>query len=179
MNHSSLDFPAPSGDAGCAHHGGACSGRGILSFKTMEVMPDENSVFYFVGIDNARFKKPVTWRGSTAPARENPSPDAGYGNTRWRRVVDGEIVAEAELMCAKRDRTDTKVTNPSLSREMIHPSAIIHPEARLGANVAVGPYRSSVSTSRLVITPESGRTSSSRGIPDWVRQQHLSVLLNR
>ena len=32
---------------------------GILSFKTMDTKPDANSVFYFVGIDGARFKKPV------------------------------------------------------------------------------------------------------------------------
>ncbi|HET6719387.1 MAG TPA: 3-hydroxyacyl-ACP dehydratase FabZ, partial [Rhodocyclaceae bacterium] len=32
---------------------------GILSFKTMGEMPSEDSVFYFVGIDNCRFKKPV------------------------------------------------------------------------------------------------------------------------
>jgi 3-hydroxyacyl-[acyl-carrier-protein] dehydratase len=32
---------------------------GILSFKTMGEMPSEDSVFYFVGIDEARFKKPV------------------------------------------------------------------------------------------------------------------------
>ena len=31
----------------------------ILSFMTMNVKPDENSVVYFVGIDNARFKRPV------------------------------------------------------------------------------------------------------------------------
>ena len=33
---------------------------GILSFKTTGSLPDDNSVFYFAGIDNARFKKPVT-----------------------------------------------------------------------------------------------------------------------
>src|SRR4030065_587812 len=31
----------------------------ILSFKTAGTKPDANSVYYFVGIDNARFKKPV------------------------------------------------------------------------------------------------------------------------
>ena len=31
----------------------------ILAFRTMGNKPDENSVYYFVGIDNARFKKPV------------------------------------------------------------------------------------------------------------------------
>ena len=32
---------------------------GILAFVTAGVFPDENSVFYFVGIDKARFRKPV------------------------------------------------------------------------------------------------------------------------
>jgi len=32
----------------------------ILSFLTANEKPDENSLYYFVGIDNARFKKPVT-----------------------------------------------------------------------------------------------------------------------
>jgi len=31
----------------------------LLSFLSMGVKPDENSVVYFVGIDNARFKRPV------------------------------------------------------------------------------------------------------------------------
>ncbi len=32
----------------------------ILSFKTMGSKPDDKSVYYFVGIDGARFKRPVT-----------------------------------------------------------------------------------------------------------------------
>src|SRR5471030_557225 len=32
----------------------------ILTFRTMNHVPDDKSVYYFVGIDNARFKKPVT-----------------------------------------------------------------------------------------------------------------------
>ncbi len=32
---------------------------GVLAFVTAGVYPDENSVFYFVGIDKARFRKPV------------------------------------------------------------------------------------------------------------------------
>ena len=31
----------------------------ILSFKTMNTKPSEESVYYFAGIDSARFKKPV------------------------------------------------------------------------------------------------------------------------
>src|SRR5258708_25538486 len=32
---------------------------GILAFKTAKVVPDSNTRFYFVAIDNARFRKPV------------------------------------------------------------------------------------------------------------------------
>ncbi len=32
---------------------------GILAFKTAGVVPDENTRFYFVGIDEARFRRPV------------------------------------------------------------------------------------------------------------------------
>ena len=31
----------------------------ILSFKTINDKPNEHSVYYFAGVDNARFKKPV------------------------------------------------------------------------------------------------------------------------
>src|SRR5271167_2347744 len=32
---------------------------GILAFKTVAVVPDSDTRFYFVAIDNARFRKPV------------------------------------------------------------------------------------------------------------------------
>ncbi len=32
---------------------------GILAFVTVNVLPDETTRFYFVGIDKARFRKPV------------------------------------------------------------------------------------------------------------------------
>lgn len=75
---------------------------GILSFKTMGIKPDDNSVFYFVGIDNARFKKPVTAGDQLHLHVEILRQMRGI----WKykaEARDGEIVAEAELMCAKRD----------------------------------------------------------------------------
>jgi 3-hydroxyacyl-[acyl-carrier-protein] dehydratase len=32
---------------------------GILAFRTAKVVPDDNTQFYFVGIDKARFRRPV------------------------------------------------------------------------------------------------------------------------
>ena len=41
---------------------------GILSFKTMGNKADAESVYFFVGIDNARFKRPVGAGRCIAPA---------------------------------------------------------------------------------------------------------------
>ena len=76
---------------------------GILSFKTMGSMPDANSVFYFVGIDNARFKKPVTAGDQLHLHVEILRNMRGIWKFKAEAKVGGEIVAEAELMCAKRD----------------------------------------------------------------------------
>jgi len=76
---------------------------GILSFKTMGTKPDENSVFYFVGIDNARFKKPVTAGDQLHLHIAILRQMRGIWKFKAEARVDGEVVAEAELMCAKRD----------------------------------------------------------------------------
>ena len=76
---------------------------GILSFKSMGSLPDANSVFYFVGIDNARFKKPVTAGDQLHLHVEITRQMRGIWKYKAEAKVDGEVVAEAELMCAKRD----------------------------------------------------------------------------
>ena len=76
---------------------------GILSFKTMGVKPDEHSVFYFVGIDNARFKKPVSAGDQLHFHVDITRQMRGIWKYRAVAKVDGEVVAEADLMCAKRD----------------------------------------------------------------------------
>ncbi|MDR2112166.1 MAG: 3-hydroxyacyl-[acyl-carrier-protein] dehydratase FabZ, partial [Candidatus Accumulibacter sp.] len=76
---------------------------GILSFKTMNALPDESSVFYFVGIDNARFKKPVMPGDQLHLHVEIARQMRGIWKYKAEARVDGELAAEAELMCAKRD----------------------------------------------------------------------------
>jgi len=76
---------------------------GILSFKTMGEMPDENSVFYFVGIDEARFKKPVMPGDQLHLHVVIERQMRGIWKYKAEARVDGELVAEAKLMCAKRD----------------------------------------------------------------------------
>lgn len=74
----------------------------ILSFKTMGGKPDDKSVYYFVGIDNARFKRPVS------PGDQLIFEVSILANKRgiWKfsavAKVDGQTAAEAELMCTVR-----------------------------------------------------------------------------
>lgn len=76
---------------------------GILSFKSMGSKPDPNSVFYFVGIDGARFKKPVTAGDQLHLHVEVQRQIRGIWKFKAQARVEGELVAEAELMCAKRN----------------------------------------------------------------------------
>ena len=76
---------------------------GILSFKTMESKPDANSVFYFVGIDDCRFKKPVMPGDQLHLHVEIVRHMRGIWKYKAEARVDGQVVAEANLMCAKRD----------------------------------------------------------------------------
>lgn len=76
---------------------------GILSFKTMESKPDANSVFYFVGIDECRFKKPVMPGDQLHLHIDILRNMRGIWKYKAEARVDGQVVAEATLMCAKRD----------------------------------------------------------------------------
>ena len=53
-------LPAPAGDAGRADARGAGAGRGAAVVRRpLGAEPDDNTVYYFAGIDDARFKRPV------------------------------------------------------------------------------------------------------------------------
>ena len=76
---------------------------GILSFVTMGQKPDDDSVFYFVGIDNARFKRPVTAGDQLHLHVEVIRQIRGIWKYKVEARVDGDVAAEAELRCAKRE----------------------------------------------------------------------------
>lgn len=74
----------------------------ILTFKTEGGKADEKSVYYFVGIDHARFKKPVT-AGDTL--RLNIALERsvrGIWKFKGEALVEDVFVAGAELMCTMR-----------------------------------------------------------------------------
>lgn len=76
---------------------------GILSFETMGEMPTEDSVFYFVGIDEARFKKPVMPGDQLHLHVTIERQMRGIWKYDAVAKVEGEVVASAKLMCAKRE----------------------------------------------------------------------------
>jgi 3-hydroxyacyl-[acyl-carrier-protein] dehydratase len=74
----------------------------ILSFKTMGGKPDDKSVYYFVGIDGARFKKPVGPGDQLILEVSIVANKRGLWKFAAKASVDGQMATEAELMCTVR-----------------------------------------------------------------------------
>ncbi|CAE6707275.1 3-hydroxyacyl-ACP dehydratase FabZ [Candidatus Nitrotoga fabula] len=75
----------------------------ILAFKTRDSRPDDKSAYYFVGIDGARFKKPVTAGDQLILKASFIRNMRGLWKFSTAAEVDGQTVAEAELMCTVRE----------------------------------------------------------------------------
>jgi 3-hydroxyacyl-[acyl-carrier-protein] dehydratase len=71
----------------------------VLSFKTMDTLPNENSVYYFAGMDNVRFKKPVSPGDQLVLNVKIERILRGIWKYKGVATVDGDVVAEAEMMC--------------------------------------------------------------------------------
>jgi 3-hydroxyacyl-[acyl-carrier-protein] dehydratase len=76
----------------------------LLSFKSMGTKADTNSVYYFVGIDNARFKRPVSPGDQLIFKVSITMNRRGLWKFKGTAEVDGQIAAEAELICTIRDK---------------------------------------------------------------------------
>ena len=76
---------------------------GILSFQTMGRVSDDRSVYYFVGIDGARFKRPVSPGDQLILDVEITRVARSIWKYSGRATVEGQTTAEAELMCTLRD----------------------------------------------------------------------------
>jgi len=75
----------------------------ILSFKTGNFMPSDNSVYYFAGIDKARFKKPVSPGDQLILEVSIDRILKGIWKYNCSASVDGKLVAEADIMCILKD----------------------------------------------------------------------------
>ncbi|MDE1951841.1 MAG: 3-hydroxyacyl-ACP dehydratase FabZ [Betaproteobacteria bacterium] len=75
---------------------------GILAFGTLEQGAEESSVYYLVGIDGARFKRPVVPGDSLMLEVEMVRQMRSIYKFNAVARVENEVVAQAELMCTER-----------------------------------------------------------------------------
>ena len=75
----------------------------ILTFKTENHKADENMVYYFVGIDNARFKKPVTAGDALRLEVTLVRNMRGLWKFHGEAFVENTLVVEADLLCTIRE----------------------------------------------------------------------------
>jgi 3-hydroxyacyl-[acyl-carrier-protein] dehydratase len=74
----------------------------MLGLLSLGHKDDGKSVYYFVGIDGARFKRPVRPGDQLVIAVEQLRLSRGIGKFKAVARVDGAVATEAELLCALR-----------------------------------------------------------------------------
>lgn len=79
---------------------------GILSYKSSDVPPAHNTLLYFAGIDNARFKRIVVPGDQLYLEAELLRVKRDLWKSRVQATVDGQLVCSAELYAAKREIND-------------------------------------------------------------------------
>ncbi len=75
---------------------------GILGFKTMDKTPQDGSIYYFVGSDKVRFKRPVVPGDRLQLEAAIVSEKRGIWKFDVRATVDGELASSATILCADR-----------------------------------------------------------------------------
>jgi len=74
----------------------------LLSFASQGVTPDDKTVYYFAGIDGARFKRPVEPGDQLVMDVSLERAKAGIYKFKGVTRVSNEVACEAELMCTMR-----------------------------------------------------------------------------
>lgn len=75
---------------------------GLLSLKSAGDRPDPESVFFFAGIDGARFKRPVVPGDALIMESEILQQKRGLVKYSARAFVGEQLACEAELLCTQR-----------------------------------------------------------------------------
>lgn len=78
----------------------------LLSFLSAGIKPDDSTVVYFLGIDGARFKRPVVPGDQLKMEAEVVRHARGIWKYKVVASVDGQVAVEAELMCTMRSVAD-------------------------------------------------------------------------
>lgn len=74
----------------------------LLAFDTLGVTPDDKTVYYFAGIDGARFKRPVEPGDQLMLHAELNRMKSGIFKFAARAMVGDQLAVEAELICTMR-----------------------------------------------------------------------------
>jgi 3-hydroxyacyl-[acyl-carrier-protein] dehydratase len=74
----------------------------LLAFDALDKQSDSNTVYYFAGIDNARFKRPVEPGDQLILNVVMVRMKAGIFKFQAKAMVGDELAAEADLTCAMR-----------------------------------------------------------------------------
>jgi 3-hydroxyacyl-[acyl-carrier-protein] dehydratase len=74
----------------------------LLAFDATGSIPDEDSVYYFAGLDAVRFKRPVVPGDQLILEVELLRTKAGVFKFKARALVGEEVAVEAEITCAVR-----------------------------------------------------------------------------
>ncbi|KDE40489.1 MAG: 3-hydroxyacyl-ACP dehydratase FabZ [Nitrincola lacisaponensis] len=75
---------------------------GVLGFKTMDKTPEDGSIYYFVGADDLRFKRPVVPGDQVRLEAQVLSERRGIWKFAVKASVDGQIACSATILCADR-----------------------------------------------------------------------------
>ena len=75
---------------------------GILGFVSMDKKPADGSMYYFVGADNLRFKRPCVPGDQVMLRAKKISDRRGIWKFEVSADVDGELCASATILCADR-----------------------------------------------------------------------------
>jgi len=76
---------------------------GLLAFRTVERGAKRESLYFLVGIDKARFKKPVEPGDQLILRADLKRAKRGIWVFATEASVDGKVVASAEIMCTEQD----------------------------------------------------------------------------
>lgn len=76
---------------------------GLLAMESNPESVTDTSIYLFVGIDKARFKRPVEPGDQLLLKVEQKALKRGIGIFSTIATVDGKVAATAEIMCTVRD----------------------------------------------------------------------------
>ena len=77
---------------------------GILGFKTMDKKPSDGSMYYFVGSDKIRFKRPVVPGDRLRLEASILAEKRGIWKFNCKATVEGELVSSGIIICADREK---------------------------------------------------------------------------